>query len=71
MLQLSQVEDMAHQLQLAESRAASAEEALQRQKQEQAYLKRGIELAAEQLTKSSGTEVPTTLLMAVARVSVQ
>ena len=33
-----------------------------------ACLKRGLELAAEQLTRSAGAEVPGTLLRAVARV---
>lgn len=63
-----QTDHLAQQLRLAEARAATAEEAQQRQQQEVAFLKRATELAAEQLTKSAGAEVPATLLVALARV---
>jgi hypothetical protein len=59
---------MAHAAHEAECRAAEAEEAAQRAHMEAACLKRGLELAAEQLTRSTGAEVPGTLLEAVARV---
>lgn len=49
-------------------RAAAAEEAHQKAQLDVACLKRGLELAAEQLTRSTGAEVPSTLLRAVARV---
>ena len=59
---------MAQQLRLAEGRAAAAEEARQRQQEEAAFLRRGIDLAAEQLTKSGAGEVPAALLVSLARV---
>lgn len=52
----------------AEERATAAEAALHKSQLDVACLKRGLELAAEQLTRSAGAEVPGTLLRAVARV---
>ncbi|KAI7842691.1 hypothetical protein COHA_003622 [Chlorella ohadii] len=51
----------------AEERATAAEAALHKSQLDVACLKRGLELAAEQLTRSAGAEVPGTLLRAVAR----
>ncbi|GAB4822349.1 hypothetical protein N2152v2_009395 [Parachlorella kessleri] len=62
-----QAEHMAQQLRLAEGRAAAAEVARQRQQEEAAFLRRGIDLAAEQLTKSGTGEVPAALLVSLAR----
>jgi hypothetical protein len=59
---------MVQQVRLAEGRAAAAEEARQRQQEEAAFLRRGIDLAAEQLTKSAGADVPAALLTSLARV---
>lgn len=59
---------MAETLRLAESRVAIAQDAQQQAEEEVAFLKRGIDLAAEQLTKSAGAEVPSTLLVALAKV---
>lgn len=64
----SQLDAARHSLTEAQARARTAEEAATHQAAEAALLRRGIELAAEQLTQSVGAEVPTTLLMAVARV---
>ncbi len=58
----------AHALHDAEARASAAEEAARVAALDSACLKRGLELAAEQLTRSAGAEVPGTLLKAVARV---
>eukprot|EP00887_Chlorella_sp_A99_P003111 scaffold9.g3111.t1 len=63
----SQLDVAVHRLSEAEARAHSAEEAAQHLERDVALLQRGIELAAEQLTRAAGVEVPTTLLMAVAR----
>ena len=64
-----QLDRQAHALAEAEERAGAAEAAHQQALLDIACLKRGLELAAEQLTRSAGTEVPGTLLRAVARVS--
>lgn len=58
----------AHALHEAEARASVAEEAARAAALDAACLRRGLELAAEQLTRSAGAEVPGTLLKAVARV---
>lgn len=58
----------AHALHEAEARASEAEDAARVAGLDAACLKRGLELAAEQLTRSAGAEVPGTLLKAVARV---
>jgi uncharacterized protein YhaN len=65
----SQLDQMAHALHEAERRAEKAEAEAQQSHLDAACVKRGLELAAEQLTKSVGAEVPSTLLQAVARVS--
>jgi hypothetical protein len=64
-----QLDQMAHALHETEARAAAAEASGQQALMDVACLKRGLELAAEQLTKCAGAEVPGTLLRAVARVS--
>lgn len=63
-----QLDQQAHDLHGAQARAAAAEEGQQKAQLDVACLKRGLELAAEQLTRSAGAEVPGTLLRAVARV---
>ncbi|KAL4427721.1 hypothetical protein ABPG75_001810 [Micractinium tetrahymenae] len=62
-----QLDSQAHALHEAEARASAAEEAARVAALDAACLKRGLELAAEQLTRSAGAEVPGTLLKAVAR----
>lgn len=64
-----QLDQQTHALAEAEARAGAAEEARAAAQLDVACLKRGLELAAEQLTRSAGAEVPCTLLRAVARVS--
>lgn len=65
----AQADALAHAQHEAEARAAAAEAAAAAAALDVACLKRGLELAAEQLTKSAGAEVPGTLLRAVARAS--
>lgn len=65
----AQADTLAHAQHEAEARAAAAEAAAAAAALDLACLKRGLELAAEQLTKSAGAEVPSTLLRAVARAS--
>lgn len=64
-----QLDQMAHAVHETEARATAAEASARQSQLDAACLKRGLELAAEQLTKSAGAEVPGTLLRAVARVS--
>ena len=52
----------------AEAAAAAAAAAAQAQAGEASSLRRGLELAAEQLTRAAGAEGPSTLLLAVAKV---
>lgn len=68
MQQKAQLDALAHALAEAEACGAEAQAAAQAAQLDVACLKRGLELAAEQLTKSAGAEVPGTLLRAVARV---
>lgn len=64
----SEVDGLRAQLVACEQRCHSAEEDARQQRTDGELLRRGIELAAEQLTRSAGADVSSTVLMAVAQV---
>lgn len=63
----AEIQALRSQLQISEEKAVASEEAAAQHQAETLFLRRGIQLAAEQLARSSGTDISASLLMAVAQ----
>lgn len=63
----AEIQSLRSQIQISKEKAVAAEEAAAQHQSETLFLRRGIQLAAEQLARSSGTDISASLLMAVAQ----
>jgi hypothetical protein len=64
----AEAESLRCQLLAADQRATAAEEQAREKTSDVEFLRRGVELAAEQLTRSAGANVSATMLLSVVRV---
>jgi len=63
----AEIQALRSEIQISKEKAVAAEEAAAQHQSETLFLRRGIQLAAEQLARSSGTDISASLLMAVAQ----
>ncbi len=63
----AEIQSLRSQLQISKEKAIAAEEVAAKHQAETQFLRRGIQLAAEQLARSSGTDISASMLMAVAQ----